>query len=732
MQSDASSDNEDDAPPSSFTSPRRPAPSSPPGGGGGTTPRPRPPPSDRSIGSHTTMTTSSSPRGDGGTGREDAGRGIPPTPAPSGGGRGDDDDDDDHRDAVPATPAARIRRRHDDDHNDDNDNNDVPGTPLTPLSTLDQDEASLPPAIDDHDDEEMEDSLPPPAVATVAAVLNDPLFPTHPGAPQQHIRGTDVNIPTAAAAFTDFLRNFKSLRHSQRQQQQQLQQRQPQSRRRRQQQQQQRRADDGNGSDDDINDDDDDAESVLSDASSIDDLPPLYLSKLQQLVTTTGGGTTAKSLAIDTMHIYYHSPACQRFYRQLVAYPMELVPLMDILVQRELERLSNNDHAPQIQVRPYNLKSVSNLRCLDPVDMDSLVSVKGMIVRCSPIIPDLKVAHFSCVICGHIVHAAIDRGRISEPTRCPQCTTTGSYQIVHNRGTYADKQLVRLQETPDRVPAGQTPASVTTFCFDDLVDSVQPGDKVEVTGVLRAQPVRVHPRVSKVKSVYKTYVDVIHFRTISGMESDRDKRDLAAQSDVRVVSAGSGHGTGTGNTQRRKRHFPPARVAQLQALSRDPDIYQKLTESLAPSIWELDNVKRGVLCMLFGGNNKRVKPRQNQEQSNSHDDNDWDDEDDQDDDEGKGDRTTSMHKRSDINILLCGDPGTSKSQLLTYVNKLSHRGIYTSGKGSSAVGLTASVVRDPETRDLVLESGALVLANEGICAIDEFDKMSDATRYVLC
>jgi DNA replication licensing factor MCM4 len=71
-------------------------------------------------------------------------------------------------------------------------------------------------------------------------------------------------------------------------------------------------------------------------------------------------------------------------------------------------------------------------------------------------------------------------------------------------------------------------------------------------------------------------------------------------------------------------------------------------------------------------------------------------------------------------VLLVGDPGTSKSQLLTYVNKLSARGVYTSGKGSSAVGLTASVVRDPETRDLVLESGALVLSDQGICCIDEF------------
>jgi DNA replication licensing factor MCM4 len=304
----------------------------------------------------------------------------------------------------------------------------------------------------------------------------------------------------------------------------------------------------------------------------------------------------------------------------------------------------------------------------------------------------MKDAFFKCQVCNHTVKVDIDRGRIAEPTKCPRpiCDSPNSMQIVHNRSGFMDKQVIKLQETPDSVPAGQTPHSVSMCAYDELVDLCKAGDRVEITGIFKAAGVRVNPRQRTQKSIFKTYIDVLHIQKVDkkrmGIDVSTIEEDLSDQL--------------AGNIEE-TRKISEEEEEKIKATAARPDIYELLSRSLAPSIFELDDVKKGILLQLFGGTNKSFE---------------------------KG---GSPKYRGDINILLCGDPSTAKSQLLMYVHKIAPRGVYTSGKGSSAVGLTAYVTRDPETRQLVLESGALVLSDGGVCCIDEFDKMSDATRSVL-
>ena len=115
-------------------------------------------------------------------------------------------------------------------------------------------------------------------------------------------------------------------------------------------------------------------------------------------------------------------------------------------------------------------------------DTDKLVCIKGLVIRATPVIPDMKVAFFRCLTCNHTVQVEIERGRIDEPARCPRdvCGTPGSMSLVHNRCDFADRQVIRLQETPDAVPDGQTPHTVSLSVYDELVGVAKPGDGLAV------------------------------------------------------------------------------------------------------------------------------------------------------------------------------------------------------------------------------------------------------------
>ncbi|KAI4375689.1 hypothetical protein MLD38_013530 [Melastoma candidum] len=386
---------------------------------------------------------------------------------------------------------------------------------------------------------------------------------------------------------------------------------------------------------------------------------------------------------VDAADLYDYD---QDLYNKMVRYPLEVLAIFEIVLM-DIASSRNPLYEKHVQVRVFNLRNSTSMRMLNPSDIEKMVSLKGMIIRCSSIIPEIREAVFRCLVCGHYSDPVrVERGRIGEPTRCmkEECAAKDSMQLVHNRCSFTDKQIVRLQETPDEIPEGGTPHTVSLLMHDKLVDAGKPGDRVEITGVYRAMSIRVTPIHRTVKSLFKTFIDCLHIKKTSKSRMQTDDPVEVDNGFNRIEEDGT---------------FDEAMVKKLKELSKQPDIYDRLTRSLAPNIWELEDVKRGLLCQLFGGNAVRL--------------------------------ISGASFRGDINILLVGDPGTSKSQLLHYIHKLSPRGIYTSGRGSSAVGLTAYVTKDPETGETVLESGALVLSDKGICCIDEFDKMSDSARSML-
>ncbi len=205
----------------------------------------------------------------------------------------------------------------------------------------------------------------------------------------------------------------------------------------------------------------------------------------------------------------------------------------------------------------------------------------------------------------------------------------------------------------DVVPDGQTPHTVSLCAYDELVDLVKPGDRVTVTGIFRSIPVRLNPRQRSIKALFKTYIDVVHVKRTNVARMGYDPSTRGTEGRPPGVGVGGEDDEEEGLTSKDRMDIQEeneeeghdARVlssnqemeAKLLELSKKPDIYELLARSMCPSIWELDDVKKGILLQLFGGTNKSIS---------------------------RGGGGGGPRYRGDINVLMVGDPGTSKSQIL--------------------------------------------------------------------
>ncbi|GFP55376.1 DNA replication licensing factor mcm5 [Trichoderma asperellum] len=245
------------------------------------------------------------------------------------------------------------------------------------------------------------------------------------------------------------------------------------------------------------------------------------------------------------------------------------------------------------------------------------------------------------------------------------------YFVLHEKCRFVDQQVIKLQEAPDQVPVGELPRHVLITADRYLTNRVVPGSRCTVMGIFSIY----QNKASKNSSTGGAVAIRTPYLRAVGIQTDIDQ-------------AAKGNAT-----------FSEEEEQEFLELSRRPDLYNIMADCIAPSIYGNRDIKKAILCLLMGGS-KKILP-------------------------------DGMRLRGDINVLLLGDPGTAKSQLLKFVEKAAPISIYTSGKGSSAAGLTASVQRDQSTREFYLEGGAMVLADGGVVCIDEFDKMRDEDRVAI-
>lgn len=268
---------------------------------------------------------------------------------------------------------------------------------------------------------------------------------------------------------------------------------------------------------------------------------PYYITKLREMQETEDF-----TLEVDCHHLFEFKKS---LYRQLEDYPADVIPIFDLVaLQVYKEHLnyghehlgdlqgSNQQEQEQneqiIQVRPFNMKTVCQIRDLDPKHIDKLITLKGIAIRTSDTVPEMKEACFRCCKCKKEEYKYVERGRITEPEFCDQCKNRMTFELIHNQCMFSDKQHVKVQEIPENVPEGETPHTVQMCAYEDLVDFVKPGDRVEVVGIYRAIGMRLNNNMRMLKNVYKTYIDVIGYVKTDKKRYENDAEKQTAEDQV--------------------------------------------------------------------------------------------------------------------------------------------------------------------------------------------------------
>ncbi|KAG8829817.1 minichromosome maintenance protein 5 [Serendipita sp. 399] len=408
------------------------------------------------------------------------------------------------------------------------------------------------------------------------------------------------------------------------------------------------------------------------------------------------------SLEVDLKHV--------ALYNEDLAYaiqnrPGDILPLFEAAAAKAAKKIlypvaseARDEEAekdlPDVQIMIKSGLNMLQFRDLTADTFTKLVRIPGIVISTSTLQSRATKLHLKCRSCGSIkiMHAPPGLGGVGGgfdkglPRVCDAPTPDGQkkecpmdpYMIMHPKCSFVDHQTMKLQEAPDMVPVGELPKHMLLSVDRQLTNKVIPGTRVIATGIFSTFAPKGKAGKGAGPALRSSYLRVCHLELSSG-ES---------------VSSGSLLGG---------QRWTAAEEEDFAEMARYRDdkggIFERFARSVAPSIYGNDDIKKAVACLLMGGSRKMLPD--------------------------------GMRLRGDINVLLLGDPGTAKSQLLKFVEKVAPIAVYTSGKGSSAAGLTAVVQRDPISREFYLEGGAMVIADGGVVCIDEFDKMRDEDRVAI-
>jgi len=328
------------------------------------------------------------------------------------------------------------------------------------------------------------------------------------------------------------------------------------------------------------------------------------------------------------------------------------VALSQIFIPEEISlriRFENLPESQRIEIR--NIRSIH---------LNKFLAVDGIVRQTSDVRPQVTMAKFECPSCGNTISIIQVETRFKEPSRCT-CGRRGTFRLIHR--DLVDAQRLVIEEVPEKLEGGAQPKRISVFLKEDLVEpklekKTTPGAKIRVNGIVREVPIMLKTGAQSIR--YDLMIDA---NFVEPIEETFEDVEISKEDEQKILE-----------------------------LVKDPYVYEKLRNSIAPSIFGHENIKDALILQLMGGVKKEKKD---------------------------GTKT-----RGNMHILLVGDPGSAKSTLLLSLSKVAPKARYVAGRGSSAAGLTASVVKDEFLKGWALEAGTLVLANGGYAMIDELDKIS--------